>query len=41
MQSEKHTALVGKPKGKKPLERPRSRWVIILKLIIEKWQGIS
>jgi len=29
--------LVGKPEGKRPLERPRRRWGIILRLIHRKW----
>jgi hypothetical protein len=29
--------LVGRPKGKRPLGRPRPRWWIILKLIFKKW----
>jgi hypothetical protein len=28
---------VGKPEGKRPPEKPRSRWGIILKLIFRKW----
>jgi hypothetical protein len=28
----------GKPEGKRPLEGPRHRW-IILKLIFKKWDG--
>jgi len=29
--------LVGNPRGKRPLGRPRLRWRIILKLIFKKW----
>jgi hypothetical protein len=32
--------LVGKPEGKRPLGRPRSRWVDILGWIFEKWDGV-
>jgi hypothetical protein len=28
--------LVGKPEGKRPLGRPRSRWVYNIKLILER-----
>jgi hypothetical protein len=33
--------LVGKPEGKRPLERPRCRWWTILKWILESigWDG--
>jgi hypothetical protein len=31
--------LVGRPKGNRPLGRPRPRWGIILKLIFKKWDG--
>jgi hypothetical protein len=31
--------LVGKPKGKRPLGRPRHGWVII-GWILEKWEGV-
>jgi hypothetical protein len=31
---------LGKPEGKRPLVRPRSRWRIILKLILQKWDWI-
>jgi hypothetical protein len=30
-----HKILVGKPEGKRPLGRPRRRWGIILKCILE------
>ncbi|PNF23733.1 hypothetical protein B7P43_G18405, partial [Cryptotermes secundus] len=33
--------LVGKPEGKRPLGRPRRRWVTILKWILEGWDGID
>jgi len=29
----------GRPKGKRPLGRPKPRWGIILKLIFKKWDG--
>jgi len=29
--------LVGKPEGKRPLERPRRRWGIILEWISRRW----
>jgi hypothetical protein len=32
--------LVGKPEGKRPLGRPRRRWVDILGLILERWDGV-
>jgi hypothetical protein len=32
--------LVGKPEGKRPLGRPRHRWVIILRCILERWDGV-
>jgi hypothetical protein len=32
--------LVGKPEGKRPLGRPRRRWWIILRLILEKLAGV-
>jgi hypothetical protein len=32
-----YRVLVGRPKGKRPLGRPRPRWGIILKLIFKKW----
>jgi hypothetical protein len=31
--------LVGKPEGKRPLERYRHRWEIILRWIFRKWDG--
>jgi hypothetical protein len=31
---------VGKPEGKKPLGRPRHRWVDILGWILERWDGV-
>jgi len=31
--------LVEKPEGKRPLERPRYKWVIILRWIFRKWDG--
>ena len=35
---DRQKVLVGKPEGKKPLRRPRRRW-IILKWIFRKWNG--
>jgi hypothetical protein len=32
-----YRVLVGKPKGKRPLGRPRRRWEIILRQIFGKW----
>jgi hypothetical protein len=32
--------LVVKPEGKRPLERPRRRWVDILRWILERWDGV-
>jgi hypothetical protein len=32
--------LVGKPEGKRPLRRPRHRWWIILKWILERSDGV-
>jgi hypothetical protein len=32
--------LVGKPQGKRPLGRPRRRWVDILLWILEGWDGV-
>jgi hypothetical protein len=32
--------LVGKPEGKRPLGRPRRRWVDILGWILERWDGV-
>jgi hypothetical protein len=34
-----YRVLVGKPEGKRPLERPRLDGKIILKLIFTKWGG--
>jgi hypothetical protein len=30
---------VGKPEGKRPLGRPRHRWVIILRWILKRYEG--
>jgi hypothetical protein len=39
---EKHNrVLVAKPEGKTPLERPRHRWRIVLKCIVNKYDGRS
>jgi hypothetical protein len=35
-----YTVLVGKPEGKKPVGRPRRRWGIIQKWILEKEGGV-
>jgi hypothetical protein len=32
--------LMGIPEGKRPLGRPRRRWVIILEWILERWDGV-
>jgi hypothetical protein len=32
--------LVGKPEGKKPLGRPRNRWVDNIRIILERWDGV-
>jgi hypothetical protein len=32
--------LVGKPKGKRPLGRPRRKWGTILKWILERYDGM-
>jgi hypothetical protein len=34
-----YRVLVGKPEGRRPLGRPRRKWRIILKWILEKWDG--
>jgi hypothetical protein len=34
-----YRVLVGRPEGRRPLERPRHRWRIILKWIFKKWDG--
>jgi hypothetical protein len=31
---------VGKPEGKRPLGRPRSRWVDNIRIILERWDGV-
>jgi hypothetical protein len=31
-----HRILVGKPEGKRPLGRPRSRWVDNVKIVLER-----
>jgi hypothetical protein len=35
-----YTLFVGKPEGKRPIGRPRRRWVIILGWILERWDGV-
>jgi hypothetical protein len=32
--------LVGKPGGKRPLGRPRYRWVDNIRMILERWDGV-
>jgi hypothetical protein len=32
--------LVRKPEGKRPLGRPRRRWVDNIKMILERWDGV-
>jgi hypothetical protein len=32
--------LVGKPEGKRPLERPRRRWVDNIRMDLERWDGV-
>jgi hypothetical protein len=32
--------LVGKPEGKRPLGRPRRRWVDNKRFILERWDGV-
>jgi hypothetical protein len=32
--------LVGKPEGKKPLVRPRHRWVDNIRMDLGKWDGV-
>jgi hypothetical protein len=34
-----YRVFLGKPEGKRPLERPRYRWEKILKWIFEQWDG--
>jgi hypothetical protein len=38
-----HKVLVGKPKGKRPLERPRHRWQDWIKLDLREigWEGVD
>jgi hypothetical protein len=38
-----YTILVGKPEGKRPLERPRHRWVDNIKIDLREvgWDGID
>jgi hypothetical protein len=31
---------VGKPEGKRPLGRPRRRWVDNIRMILERWDGV-
>jgi hypothetical protein len=32
--------LVGKPEGKRPLGRPRCRWVDNIRMDLERWDGV-
>jgi hypothetical protein len=32
--------LVGKPEGKRPLGRPRCRWVDNIRMDMERWDGV-
>jgi hypothetical protein len=32
--------LVGKPEGRRPLGKPRRRWVDNIKWILERWTGM-
>jgi hypothetical protein len=32
--------LVGKPEGKRPLGRPRRRWVGNFRIVLERWDGV-
>ena len=32
--------LVGKPEGKRPLGKPRSRWENNIKMDLHKWEGV-
>jgi hypothetical protein len=32
--------LVGKPDGKRPLERSRRRWEDIVQMDLQKWEGV-
>jgi hypothetical protein len=33
--------LVGKPEGKRPLGRPRRRWVDNIKINLREWDGLD
>jgi hypothetical protein len=35
-----YRVLVGKPEGKRPLGRPRSRWEDNIKMDLQKWEGV-
>jgi hypothetical protein len=35
-----HRVLVGKPEGKRPLERPRPRWEDNIKMDFRKFEGV-
>jgi hypothetical protein len=32
--------LVGRPEGKRLLEKPRHKWVDNVKMILERWHGV-
>jgi hypothetical protein len=34
-----YRALLGKPEGRRQLERPRSRWKDNIKMVLEEWGG--
>ena len=36
-----HRVLAGKPKGKRPLGRPRRRWEDNIKMDLQKWEGVE
>ena len=36
-----HRVLVGKPEGKRPVERPRRRWEDNIKWIFRKWERVE
>ena len=35
-----HRVVVGKPEGKRPLERPRRRWEVNIRMDYRKWEGV-
>jgi len=36
-----HSVLVGKPKGKKPLRKPRLRWEDYVEVNVKGWDGVT